>query len=353
MKKLICILLSFMFVITLTCCEKVVYSDSKNESFVDTDTSEMAIPTITPPKDTTIKLSFAGDMILACQLDSTTAGSFNEYTNKYPASYFLQEVKPVFDADDFTIVNLENVLTDRALTPITKDYDPAFWFKAKASNIEILTAGGVEAVSLNNNHTMDYGQAGYDDTRATAINAGLTVGDKNGIMYLEKEDFKIAVVCVGLWGSYSTSSALNLLEQAKQQSDYQVILFHGGTEKLHTPEQWKIIAAHTLADNGADLIVGGHPHVLQPREVYNGVEIVYSIGNFCYGGARRPENATIIYQMTLTVGQDKTVKSQISEMIPCYVYTGSVNNYQPALIEDGAAKQQVLDFMDGKINSPV
>ena len=51
-----------------------------------------------------------------------------------------------------------------------------------------------------------------------------------------------------------------------------------GTEKIHAPEEWKRRAARKLADNGADLVVGGHPHVLQPREVYKGVEIVYSIG---------------------------------------------------------------------------
>lgn len=104
-------------------------------------------------------------------------------------------------------------------------------------------------------------------------------------------------------------------------------------------------------DAGADLVLGNHPHVLQPREIYKDREILYSLGNFCYGGSRYPQNRTLIYQLTLTV-RDGALVSAASELIPCYVYTGKVNNYCPALITDEAQCQRVLDFMDGKLKSP-
>ena len=64
--------------------------------------------------------------------------------------------------------------------------------------------------------------------------------------------------------------------------------FHGGTEKEHVPDDWLVELCHKYADMGVDLIVGSHPHVLRPMEEYNGVDIIYSLGNFCYGGNRLP-----------------------------------------------------------------
>lgn len=300
-----------------------------------------------------ITLSFAGDMILATNYNSYHSGCFDEYAANHNPSYFLEKVRPIFEADDFTIANLENVLTDRPLAPVYKDYSPAFWFTSKASNINILSTSSVEGAMIANNHIRDFGQEGYNDTIQTITNAGMIYGDESRIMYFEKGGYVVSVICSGMWGEYQANNIINLIKTAEQHSHYQVVLFHGGTEKLHAPEEWKRRAAHKLVNNGADLVVGGHPHVLQPREVYNGVEIVYSIGNFCYGGHRQPENRTVIYQMSLTINKDLTLKSSKSNIIPCYVYTETLNNYQPAVVDDPIISQRILDFMDGKISSPV
>ena len=117
---------------------------------------------------------------------------------------------------------------------------------------------------------------------------------------------------------------------------------------------WEGSIHNKLVDNGADLVIGNHPHVLQPMETYNGVNIIYSMGNFLFGGNRRPENRTIIYQHTITLNNDKTVKEQSYEVIPCYVHTGAdLNNYRPAVVTDETLKQKILDFMSWKISSPV
>ena len=120
-----------------------------------------------PPEEDgsfTISLSFTGDMLLASGHGQRAAGNFLDYAAKQEPSYFLQGVKSIFEKDDFTVVNLENVLTDRALPPREKDTDPAFWFRSGTRNTAVLTSSGVEAVSLANNHTNDYGAAGYRDT---------------------------------------------------------------------------------------------------------------------------------------------------------------------------------------------
>ena len=307
-----------------------------------------------PPEEDgafTIVLSFTGDMLLASGHGQRAAGNFLDYAAKQDPSYFLQNVKPIFDADDFTIVNLENVLTDRTLTPREKTTDPAFWFRSGTRNTAVLTSSGVEAVSLANNHTGDYGTGGYKDTVKAVTEAGLQYGDNTHPLYLEKNGFRIAVICNGLWNEGQAASIVKRLQAAEAESDFQIVFYHGGKEGVHTPEAWKVRASRRLVDAGADLVLGNHPHVLQPREIYKDREIIYSLGNFCYGGSRYPQNRTLIYQLTLTV-RDGALVSAVSELIPCYVYTGKVNNYCPTLITDEAQCQRVLDFMDGKRKSP-
>lgn len=300
-----------------------------------------------------IVVSFTGDMLLASLHGKRAAGNFLDYAARQEPEYFLQHVRPIFEADDFTVVNLENVLTDRNLTPKEKSTDPAYWFRAPAANAGILTSSGVEAVSLANNHTGDYSTAGYKDTVKAVSAAGLEYGGNDRTFYLEKNGYRVAVICHGLWNEGQAGTIIQRLRAAEKNSDFQVVFYHGGVEGVHAPEAWRVRASRRLVDNGADLVLGNHPHVLQPREVYKGREIVYSLGNFCFGGSRSPENRTIIYQLILQVENGELVSAS-SELIPCYVHTGGrVNNYCPAPIEDEEQARRVLDFMDGRAKLPL
>ena len=334
-----------------------VYSDSLTvESQKEPSQPQQSIPSqqeSEPIETFSIKLSFAGDVMLANFKNQDIAGGFNQYADKKEPSYFFEKVESAFKHDDFTVVNLENVFTDNELEEVEKDHDPAYWFCSKTSNAKILTAGGIEGVSLANNHTGDYGNKGYTDTINAVKKAGLEYGTYTKTMYYEKNGYKIAIICCGLWRANHTAGVISQIKKESEKTDYQIIYFHGGKERIYEPEEWKIEASHQLIDNGADLVIGNHPHVLQPREIYKNKEIIYSLGNFCFGGNRKPLNRTIIYQMDLTVEQETlNLKDSASKIIPCYVYTGNVNNYQPAIVEDGEIKQKILDFMDWKIDSP-
>lgn len=371
MRKSILLIISVALVISvLSGCDlfnsyEITYLPTTSEvetsvPTVPTIPSETSIPTEVPttvetePKDFNIKLSFVGDVMLASLKNQTATGNFNDYANNNEPEYFLEKVRHIFEADDFTVVNLENVFTDKSLAPKEKDHDPAFWFYSKTDNVKILTTSSVEGVTIANNHTNDYGLQGKKDTVETITNAGLEYGDNDRLMIFEKNGFKIAVVCHGLWGSAQTSSVIKMLEKAEEVSDFQIVFYHGGDSNVHTPEKWRVEASKKLVDAGADLVLGNHPHVLQPREIYNGVEIMYSLGNFCYGGKAKPENRTIIYQMDLTVSYDGLeVVNTESNIIPCYVYTGERNNYQPAPIENEEEISKVLQFIDWGCDSPV
>jgi len=161
----------------------------------------------------------------------------------------------------------------------------------------------------------------------------------------------VALICNGLWNEGQAAHIAARIEEASAQSDFQIVFYHGGKEGVHTPEAWRVRASRRLVDAGADLVVGNHPHVLQPLETYRGVDILYSVGNFCYGGNRQPENRTAVYKLLLTV-EDGKLTEQASSIIPCYVYTGKTNNWQPAPIADGKEKARVLDFLHGKAELP-
>ena len=376
MKRLIAITLSLIILLTLTACSSDVEQPNVTEPSTITPSTAPTTPPATaptvppetipatpdepeeptsPPEPETfdITITFTGDNMLASYKNQTKAGSFNEYADKYEPTYFLEKVRPIFEADDFTVVNLENVFTDRVLQPVAKNHDPAYWYCSKTSNVNILTSSSVEGVSIANNHTFDYGQQGYNDTVQTLKDANLEYGFNEKIMYFEKNGFTIAVICHGLWGEWQADDVIKYINIAEKKSDYQIVFYHGGKEKVHQPDKWRVRASRKLVDAGADLVIGNHPHVLQPREFYDGAEILYSMGNFCYGGNRAPENRTIIYQMTLTVGKDNELVTVSSSIIPCYVYTASRNNYQPAPIENQDEIDKVLAFMYGETDSPI
>lgn len=307
-------------------------------------------------KDFEIDMTFVGDCCMATNLENRSYGTLLWYADNYPTTYFFDGVRSYFEDDDITIANCENTFSDSSIGPRDKGEGTNFWFKAPTRFASVFTDNSIEAVTVNNNHTNDYGPEVFEDTKAALDAAGVQWGFRDKLIYYEKEGYKVAVVCVSYYYYEEAEGILPYLEQAKESSDYQIIFFHGGLEGQYQPEDWKVQACHMLVDNGADLILGAHPHVLQKREKYNGVDIVYSLGNFCFGGNDHPgSNRTIIYKYKLKLHQSGDIyelSGQEENIIPCYVYTGGTNNWQPAPIEDQDTVDRVLKYMNGELDSP-
>lgn len=301
-----------------------------------------------PAEKDTLTLSFIGDCIIGSESGKINDGNFSYMAANSPHTYFFEKVVSELSKDDFTIANMECVITDRDLEKIGKDYDPAFWYKTPTSNTDILTLGSVEVASIVNNHTGDYGDEGYDDTVVALKSHGLRVGENLKPLYIEKNGIKIGLLCCNLWSSYNVSYIEEALGTMQNECEFKIVLFHGGEEGIHEPDNYKIDACRYLANSGlCDLIVGSHPHVLQPMEVVNDVPILYSLGNFCYSAANYPDNQTVIFRVELKKEESK-VKAD-TELIPCYVYTGYINNYQPMIMPEGEDKDRTLALMNSKV----
>ena len=118
---------------------------------------------------------------------------------------------------------------------------------------------------------------------------------------------------------------------------------HWGTEYEYAQNYAQINMAHYLVDQGVDLVLGSHPHVLQGIEKYKGKYILYSMGNFCFGGNTDPEDKdSMIFQQTFTFVNHELQPDDNISIIPVSVSGVSYcNNYQPVVLE-GAEKERVL-----------
>lgn len=300
------------------------------------------------PAPVSVTISFVGDCMLATDRGGEWDGSFNALAKKSHPSYFLESFTELFESDDWTVANLENVLTDNTDAPMrNKGYSPAYWYRSSTQNTAILTEGSVEIVSLANNHSEDYGAVGYADTRAALEDAGVLWGDNNNIVMLEKDGFTIALYCTTFY--YKGYESVISNKMAQVDADYKIVYFHGGTERIHKPDAWKAEGCRRMIDSGIDIVIGHHPHVLQPIEVYNGKTIVHSLGNFVFGGSLREENRTIVYRLHLTACDGELI-SITDEVIPCYVYT---DLYKPGIITNEAEIAAVHAFLSGESDSPI
>ena len=324
----------------------------KDDSSTDNtdDTSKDSQEETTTPEPTaepvSITVSMVGDCTLGTDVNFDQSTSFDAfYQMKNDPGYFFQNVKDIFNADDLTVANMEGTLTTS-----NERQQKTFAFKGNPSYTEILTQGGVEATNLANNHSHDYGDQSYEDTIQYLEAAGITTFGYDRTAVMDVKGIK-----VGLIGIYELKDGLGRQQQvidtiqAVKDQGAQVIIvsFHWGTEKSNIPDDIQKTLAHLAIDQGADLVVGHHPHVLQGIEKYQGKNIVYSLGNFCFGGNKNPSDKdTMIFQQTFTVENGELVEDDVTNIIPCSLSSESgYNNYQPMVLE-GSEKERVLQKIE-------
>ena len=319
--------------------------DNSQKASSDSQNADSSNAAVSSPVSLT--LSVVGDCTLGTDETFDYDTSLNAYYENYGADYFLQNVKDIFSTDDLTIANFEGTLTDS-----DEREDKTFAFKAPASYASILTGGSVEAVNTANNHSHDYGEQSFDDTLAALDDAGIV-----HFGYDETAVMDVKGIKVGLVGIYELYDHLEREQQLKDNiakvkadgAQLIVVIFHWGNETETVPDSNQTTLGRIAIDEGADLVCGHHPHVLQGIETYKGKNIVYSLGNFCFGGNSSPSDMdTMIYQQTFTIDADGVKKDNVTNIIPCSISSSAYdgyNNYQPTPAE-GDEATRIL----GKIN---
>lgn len=318
-----------IFTLLLVGCKNLL-TGGKKQKEETAISEEMEKTTKRKNKTVSFTISAVGDCTFGTDENFAYEGSMPaKYDEVGDFNYFFENVKSVFEEDDLTIVNFEGTLTDSTIRE-----DKQFAFKADKSYAEILTDGFVEAANLANNHSKDYGEQSYNDTMDALDEAGIT-----NFGYDRVAIKKVKGIKVGLVGTYVLADGLGVKDsmekniQDLKDEGAQVIIasFHWGEEKAEYPNDVQVELAHAAIDAGADLVLGHHPHVLQGIEQYKGKNIVYSLGNFCFGGNMYPSDMdTMIFQQTFTLKGGKLQEDNVTNIIPCSISSvEDYNNYQP------------------------
>lgn len=256
-------------------------------------------------------------------------------------------------AVDYMIMNNEFTYTDRGRATKGKK----FTFRAHPYMAKELNKMGVDLVSLANNHAYDYGEISLLDTMKTLdevkvkyVGAGKNIKEAEKPVYFEKNGVKIAILAAtsiermgnpdtkaatktkpGVARCLDTSRLEKNIKKAKKKADIVIAFVHWGTEGTNYIDAYQKKQAKAIANAGADVIVGAHPHVLQKIDYIDNVPVVYSLGNFWFNSRTRDTG-----MFKVVVNKDGVKKCQF---VPC------LQKSLKTTLLTGTQKTGLLNFM--------
>ena len=328
------------------------------------------------PEDITINMSVIGDIM--CH-NSNYNDAYNSDTDTYDFSYVFQDIAKYFENDDITIGNLETTLAGKEI-----GYSSYPTFNTPEILATDLKELGLDVLATANNHSLDKGYVGIENTITELDNAGISHtgtynSQESSEQYLVKDVNGINIAFLNY--TYGTNGiaipsgreyCVNLIDRDKIQSDLNnvkalgnvdliCVIIHWGTEYRLTPTDEQEELANFMFENGADIILGGHSHCLEPMEkrtitLEDGTTkdgfIVYSLGNFMSGQNKSYTRQSVILQLQITKkGETGASTIDKKEYVPIYMYNYSspkgAHNYKILDIESEIAKYESGDTSIG------
>ena len=264
-------------------------------------------------------------------------------------AYPFSIAKPLYEDASFVIVNLECAMTDYNVPSSN-----LFNMRAPAEYVNILLEGGVDFVALGNNHTMDFGQRGYAETQETLLSNRIGFAPNGGWnLFIAEGGLTIGVYSKNMANEADVIKAAEELKSAG--AEVIIMALHWGDEGSYRPTEGQKQVGRTAIDAGAHIIMGTHPHTLQPVELYNGGIIYYSIGNWSFGGHTNPRDKdSIIAKVTIMRDLDGAISISGMENIPCSVSgVAEFNDYRPVPYEVGTEEfARTMSKLDGSFTGP-
>ena len=280
-----------------------------------------------------VTISATGDVTIGGDRRKKGRSIFDKQLEEEPLGldFPFSNVRQVFEADDLTLVNFEGTLTEtKSATRNT------YSFAAPPDYVRVLSGSSVEAVSLENNHVMDHGAQGYEDTCTALSSVGILYSGHLGPAIFRTE----TGVQIGLL-AYQTFNGnyANIYEnieseiEALRAQDCQLVIvsYHWGEEKDYIPNERQVPLARATIDAGADLVLGHHSHRMNPIELYKGRYICYSLGNFSFAGNLRPDDMdTYIFQQRFRITAEGKSENEGFRIIPCSISSQNrTNDFKP------------------------
>ena len=299
----------------------------------------------------TVTITFLGDCTLGGE--TRTRGAATGFVRTIAANgydYPLRQLTALTRTDDLTVANLEGVLSDRELEKEKKTFN----FQGSAAYTEILTQGGVECVTLANNHSHDYGDAGYADTKAALESAGVAWFGTDAPALWDGGD-GVRIGFLGVHYALHEGQAAVFHRQAEALRDagctVLIAVMHAGEEydPQISPLQQEIVSR--CEAEGVQLVVGHHPHIVQGYEIREGMPVVYSLGNCVFGGSLRlKDNDALALRAELTF-EEGTLEKILLRFHPISATSRPPrNDYSPVFLsgEDAARVLRKMEASTGQ-----
>ena len=295
-----------------------------------------------------VRITFLGDCTLGGEEKSrNSALGFRHRIRENGLDFPFRNLLGLTAGDDLTVANLEVVLSDRTLKKEKKKYN----FMGPTAYTGILTSGSVEAVTVANNHSHDYGTEGYEDTKAALDQAGVGwFGTDAPAVWENSAGLRIGWIGVNYnmtgsrWKSFQQQ-----METLRALGCAAVItVMHAGTEYDYTaPDRHQRQISERAADGGSCLIIGHHPHVVQGYAVLGGVPVVYSLGNCSFGGTTHAKDSDALAVQAVLAFEEGELRRIDLHFHPLSITSDShYNNYSPCLLTGNDAERVLKKMRD-------
>jgi poly-gamma-glutamate synthesis protein (capsule biosynthesis protein) len=294
-------------------------------------------PAVTPAPARKAPAASSAELRIAAVGDIMLGGTAAPEMQKFGYDYPFEQTKNILKQAQIVFGNLEGPLTDAGIAEAAKQYV----FRSSPDKVApALARAGLNVVSLANNHTLDYGHAGLEDTRAALkkagirhVGAGRNAAEARQPVYMMADGVTVAFLAYSLtfpeefWaGPDKPGTAFGHekhvradVATARQTADIVVVSFHWGQEGKIELRDYQTQLAHAAIDAGASAVLGHHPHILQGVEQYKHGVILYSLGNFAFGSYSNTATRSAIALLTFRDRQWRELK-----MVPLNVKNAEV-----------------------------
>ena len=294
-------------------------------------------------------IAMMGDCALATEHNSKTKSNSYESVIGDNYAYPFSNVRDVYLEDDFVIVNLECAITEYNIPR-----EKAYRLRADPKYVSILLEGGIHFAATGNNHTMDYGAQGYEET--------LQILEVNGVGFAPNGGWNLHTTDSGLVIGVYSKNFPSMADVKKGVGELRdagaeliITALHWGDEGSYKANSDQKLVAHAAIDTGAHIVMGTHPHVLQEMEIYDGGYIWYSLANWTFGANFNPvDKDTVIAKVIVMRDTDGLISLVSAENIPCSISSVKTHNdYKPTPYEPNSPEyDRVMSKLAGIFAQP-
>ena len=300
--------------------------------------------------DGSVKITFGGDVCLSSPQRKPNGFNFEyilqqteqNHGKNQMHKYCFEKMDPIFHGSDIIMVNLECPITDS-----NKILPKQFNFKANPDYANILTEAGINIVTLANNHVYDFSSEGLEDTidnldqkQIYHVGAGTNLTNARKGEIISVKGLRFGFLGYNHIGPSSVFASDNKggtapleetiysadIKELKDNVDFVIVNVHWGVERSFNPQDYQKYHGHKFIDYGADVVIGHHPHVIQPITSYKDGLIFYSLGNFMFGGNSTRSLVSITETFTSVISFSS--KGISYDYVPVRI-TSRENPYQP------------------------